>query len=225
MSDKKSPKQKRKEKQRKIRRNHIVNVAEQAFIEHGYDEAKVDQIALDAGYTKATIYNYFESKDDLYAAVLANTYQRMHETLESYLNKDGTPYEIQTLGEAYLEFVNRYPQQSEFIDSGRCITINRVIIEKELEGKPLTESEIEFRENETGLGSFIADIILNAMKQSSIADDALVLKIVKSLAALNPLIRGVVRRGKAMGQSDDEIRETLSILFKIIEQGVKYYDE
>jgi len=77
-------KEKRKERQRKIRRDSIINIAEQSFIENGYDEAKIDQIAEDAGYTKATIYNYFDSKDDLFAAVLAKTYQRMQETISSH---------------------------------------------------------------------------------------------------------------------------------------------
>lgn len=219
-----SPKQIRKERQRKNRRDLIINVAEEAFIEHGYDDARIDQIALDAGYTKATLYNYFESKDDLYAAVLSKTYERMQETIEGYL-KNNTSYEIQAMGEAYLAFVNRYPSQSEFIDSGRCVTINRVIIEKEARGRTLTESEIEFRANETRLGTLIADVIMHSLRKSGLSNKAEALKIVKSLAAINPMIRGVVRRGKAFGQSDNEIRETLSVLFKIIELGVKHYDE
>jgi len=218
-----SPKKQRKERQRKIRRDHIISVAEQAFIDNGFDDAKVDQIAHDAGYTKATIYNYFESKDDLYAAVLGKTYQRMHETLETYLNQSESSYEIQTMGEAYLSFVNRFPRQSEFIDSGRCVTINRAIIEKEAEGRPLTESEIEFRDNETRLGMLMVDVITQSMRETNLEESEAV-KIVKSLAALNPAIRGVVRRGKAFGQSDEEIRETLAVLFKIIELGVKHYD-
>jgi AcrR family transcriptional regulator len=217
-----NPKEKRRERQRKIRRDSIINIAEQSFIENGYDEAKIDQIAEDAGYTKATIYNYFDSKDDLYAAVLAKTYQRMQEKIETHLKQSN--YSIQSMGEAYLGFVNKYPDQSEFIDSGRCVTINRVIIEKELKGELLTESEIEFRDNETQLGALMSDVIMQSMQRTGIKDEKKVLKIVKSLAALNPVIRGVVRRGKAFGQSDDEIRETLAVLFEIIEQGVRHYE-
>ena len=215
-------KEKRKERQRKIRRDSIINIAEQSFIENGYDEAKIDQIAEDAGYTKATIYNYFDSKDDLFAAVLAKTYQRMQETISSHLQE--SDYSIQSMGEAYLRFVNKYPDQSGFIDSGRCVTINRVIIEKDLKGEPLTESEIEFRDNETGLGALMSDVIMKSMQRTGIEDQKTILKIVKSLAALNPVIRGVVRRGKAFGQSDDEIRETLAVLFKIIEHGVRHFE-
>lgn len=223
MTDKESQKMQRKERQRLIRRDHIIEIAEEAFIEHGFDDAKVDQIAFDAGYTKATIYNYFESKDDLYAAVMGKTYLRMRETIEAYLNQNESSYEIQSLGEAYLSFVNKYPRQSEFIDSGRCVTINRVIIEKDALGRPLTESETEFRENEQRLAMVMVNVITHSMRRTNL-EETEVIKIVKSLAALNPLIRGVVRRGKAFGQSDEEIRETLSVLFKIIEQGVKHYD-
>jgi len=224
MAEKKRLKEKRKEQQRKIRRDLIIDIAEKSFIENGFDEAKVEQIAEDAGYTKATLYNYFDSKDDLFAAVLAKTYQRMHEAIESQLQK-GSNYDIRSMGEAYLSFVNMYPHQAEFIDSGRCVTINRVIMEKEQRGEELTESEVEFRERETGLARFMADIIMHATKLSGVENEEKALRIVKSLAALNPIIRDVVRRGKAFGQSDDEIRATLSVLFRIIEQGVKHYDE
>ena len=222
MAEKKRLKEKRKEQQRKIRRDLIIEVAEKSFIENGFDDAKVEQIAEDAGYTKATLYNYFDSKDDLFAAVLAKTYQRMLEKIESQLKEDS--YDIMTMGEAYLSYVNMYPHQAEFLDSGRCVTINRVIIEKEQRGEQLTESEVDFRERETGLARFMADVIMHATKLSGVENEEKALRIVKSLAALNPIIRDVVRRGKAFGQSDDEIRETLSVLFKIIEQGVKHYD-
>ena len=222
MAEKKRLKEKRKEQQRKIRRDLIIEVAEKSFIENGFDDAKVEQIAEDAGYTKATLYNYFDSKDDLFAAVLAKTYQRMLEKIESQLKEDS--YDIMTMGEAYLSYVNMYPHQAEFLDSGRCVTINRVIIEKEQRGEQLTESEVDFRERETGLARFMADVIMHATKLSGVENEEKALRIVKSLAALNPIIRDVVRRGKAFGQSDDEIRETLSVLFRIIEQGVKHYD-
>ena len=217
-----SEKEKRKTRQRRIRRDSIINIAEQAFIEHGYDDAKMDEMAEQAGYTKATIYNYFDSKEDLFAAVLAKAYHRLQETIESYLYEHG--YSIRALGDAYIGFVNKHPSQAEFIDSGRCVNINRTIIDKELGGQALTESEIEFRDNETGLAASMADVIKRSMQESGIKDEAEALKIVKSLAALNPAIRGVVRRGKAFGQSDEEIKETLSVLFRIIELGVKHYD-
>ena len=57
----------RVKRKRSIKRDLILNVAQKAFIKHGYDHTMVDQIALDAGYTKATLYKYFESKEDLFA--------------------------------------------------------------------------------------------------------------------------------------------------------------
>ncbi|MDA3887477.1 MAG: helix-turn-helix domain containing protein, partial [Allgaiera sp.] len=37
----------------------------------GLERASVDAIALDAGYAKGTFYNYFDSKEAMFAAVIA----------------------------------------------------------------------------------------------------------------------------------------------------------
>ena len=204
-----------------MRRDSIINIAEGFFIEYGFDDAKIDDIAEEAGYTKATIYNYFESKDDLYAAVLAKTYKRMQETFEGQLSAD---YSVRALGDSYLSFVNKYPHQSAFIDSGKCVTLNRIIINKKQNNEALTESEIEFTENETSLSDLMVKVIKNSAMDSGIDNPQELLKIVKSLAALNPAIREVVRKGKVFGQSDEEIKETLGVLFSIIELGIRNYN-
>ena len=47
--------------------------------------------------------------------------------------------------------------------------------------------------------------------------------LVKAMSAVNFMIREVIRRGKATKQSQDEIKEILSIIFSVIEQGVKNF--
>jgi hypothetical protein len=181
-----SLKKQRMTRKRKIRRNLIIDVAEQSFIENGFDDANVDLIALDAGYTKAN---------------------------------------LRTIGDAYLTFVEKFPGQAAIVDSGRCVTINRTIIEKEERGQALTESEREFVENETEVGMLVTGLISTTLKESGITSKVDPLRITKILSAFMPVIRELVRRGNVGGQSNEEIRETLSVLFTIIEQGVKNYSE
>jgi AcrR family transcriptional regulator len=212
-------------RKRKIRRNLIIDVAEQSFIENGFDDANVDLIALDAGYTKATIYNYFDSKEDLFTGVVARIYEQMFETFMTFLEESETSHDLRTIGDAYLTFVERFPGQAAIVDSGRCVTINRTIIEKEERGQALTESEREFVENETEVGMLVTGLISTTLKESGITSKVDPLRITKILSAFMPVIRELVRRGNVGGQSNEEIRETLSVLFTIIEQGVKNYNE
>jgi len=50
----------------------ILEAAGQLFREQGYGAVSMDQIAREAGVSKATVYAHFESKDRLFAAMIHN---------------------------------------------------------------------------------------------------------------------------------------------------------
>ncbi|SAK64306.1 TetR family transcriptional regulator [Caballeronia glebae] len=52
------------------KRAAIVNAAVAEFIAAGYDATSMDRIAARAGVSKRTVYNHFESKEALFAAIL-----------------------------------------------------------------------------------------------------------------------------------------------------------
>ena len=51
-------------------REAILNAAEEVFAQHGFDGARIDAIAEKAGYNKSLIFQYFDDKLGLYAAVV-----------------------------------------------------------------------------------------------------------------------------------------------------------
>lgn len=51
------------------RRHHILDVAHRAFIRDGYAGASMSRIAAELGGSKTTLYNYFDSKKNLFVAV------------------------------------------------------------------------------------------------------------------------------------------------------------
>lgn len=51
-------------------RRQILDAAYESFYQKGFGRSSVDEIALMAKVTKRTLYNHFESKDSLLAAVL-----------------------------------------------------------------------------------------------------------------------------------------------------------
>ena len=48
----------------------IVIAAETLFLQQGFGVSSMDQIAMEAGVTKQTVYRYFASKNELFAAVM-----------------------------------------------------------------------------------------------------------------------------------------------------------
>ncbi|HII40466.1 MAG TPA: TetR/AcrR family transcriptional regulator [Thermoplasmata archaeon] len=52
-------------------RQRLLEAAAAQFAHQGFDATNIDDIAVAAGVAKGTIYNYFESKEDLFGGVLA----------------------------------------------------------------------------------------------------------------------------------------------------------
>ncbi len=52
------------------KRKQIVDAALKAFLGHGYAESSVNKIADDAGVSIKTLYRHFETKDELFSAVM-----------------------------------------------------------------------------------------------------------------------------------------------------------
>jgi AcrR family transcriptional regulator len=58
--------------QRDARREAILSIAHQVFLEEGYAAASMSTIATRVGGSKGTLYNYFRSKAELFVAVIKN---------------------------------------------------------------------------------------------------------------------------------------------------------
>lgn len=48
----------------------IIGAARKLFLEHGYGETSMDAVVVESGVSKATVYAYFPTKKDLFAAVV-----------------------------------------------------------------------------------------------------------------------------------------------------------
>jgi TetR/AcrR family transcriptional regulator of autoinduction and epiphytic fitness len=64
----------------------ILAVARGHFARDGKDAASFNQIIADSGISKTTAYHYFDGKDDLFAAVVADTVERTMATLGDWVD-------------------------------------------------------------------------------------------------------------------------------------------
>ena len=64
-------------------RQAIIDAAKEEFLEKGYENASMRNIASKAGITVGNIYRYFESKEDLNERILAETSQELLQILDS----------------------------------------------------------------------------------------------------------------------------------------------
>ncbi|PZU89195.1 MAG: TetR family transcriptional regulator [Shinella sp.] len=68
-----------------VKRGQILDGAKRVFMKMGFDAASMNDVTREAGVSKGTIYVYFESKEDLFAALIEREKGRFTETLRDIL--------------------------------------------------------------------------------------------------------------------------------------------
>ena len=59
------------------KRQRILEVARQLFLQHGYHGSSMDHIAKDAHVTKLTVYNHFQDKANLFSCAIEETCEKL----------------------------------------------------------------------------------------------------------------------------------------------------
>lgn len=75
-------------------RRRVLEAAEEVFRRQGYHGASLDQVATEAGFTKGAVYSGFDSKGDLFLAVLSGRAQRRRAEIEALLADAGSAEEF-----------------------------------------------------------------------------------------------------------------------------------
>jgi AcrR family transcriptional regulator len=58
-------------------RDAILRTAGEVFLTHGYEQSSMEQIALQSGVARRTLYNHFSSKKALFDATISRMWERM----------------------------------------------------------------------------------------------------------------------------------------------------
>jgi len=88
------------------RRELLLGVAKRIFAERGFQSATMDDIAKEAGFTKPILYQYFESKTDLYHEIVTVTAQKLIDKLASAVSIADTPRaKIEVAFKVYFDMV------------------------------------------------------------------------------------------------------------------------
>lgn len=86
MTESTAPPPGRRATSKQTRRDAIVQVAAQYFIDHGYAGTTMSGIAGALGGSKGTLWSYFPSKEDLFVAVMDQLTKAFHDQLSLILN-------------------------------------------------------------------------------------------------------------------------------------------
>jgi len=81
----------RRQERTEITRTRLLQSAEKVFARDGFEAAKLEEIAADAGYTRGAFYANFESKEDLFFALVEKEITARIASLAKEMDKQRDP--------------------------------------------------------------------------------------------------------------------------------------
>jgi TetR/AcrR family transcriptional repressor of mexJK operon len=119
MSPAQAPALSRREERRDERRDAILDVARACFLAEGYVATSMSMIATRLGGSKGTLYNYFRSKEELFAAVVERQCSQLQEVL----------FDVSSVGEAPRERLTHYARNFlALLLSPTAMALHRIVV-------------------------------------------------------------------------------------------------
>jgi AcrR family transcriptional regulator len=125
--------QERRREEKEMRRQSIIDAAEQVFAQRGFEVATMADIADQARLSRALVYFYFKDKEELALAITARGLQALRRSFERASAKCQTGLEKATaIGQAYMDFARNQSDYFKFFGRGEV---------RELGPSPVGENE------------------------------------------------------------------------------------
>jgi AcrR family transcriptional regulator len=100
----------RKERERRAHRAEILQAAERVFGRDGFHRATVEQVAQEADFAVGTLYNFFDSKEQLFHEVVTKLVNETYNVLEERVFSEDDPV---AAVEALIDVRLRFPEEHE----------------------------------------------------------------------------------------------------------------
>jgi TetR/AcrR family transcriptional regulator len=101
----------------------ILTAAKSIFSKHGFNGARIDQIAKEANVNKAMIYYHFKSKEELYDAVVDSIFSKDCMSFLKNTSEDDTFHKLE-------QFIFYFYEKMESNKRERCSIIAREMVSK-----------------------------------------------------------------------------------------------
>ena len=100
----------RKKEPRSVHRATIALAAETLFFQKGITNTSMDEIAKQAGYSKATLYVYFKNKEEIVSILVLESMKKLYSYLEDALKSKNYTYDKYiALCNALLKYEQEFP--------------------------------------------------------------------------------------------------------------------
>lgn len=182
-------------------KDRIVEVAHEVFSKKGYHDTTMDDIAEQLGVSKGALYQYFESKEDLYRAILNAGFHNLTDLLRSTATSAGSYAEAcQAFFDSLTKDVSSLGHSFEVIsEASRNPALAKVV-----------------RENYSETIKVIEDCLEGWRKEGALRRDVDIHLLAEGLVAFYDGLMVYL----AIGIERSEVRKAFTELFKAIEEGI-----
>jgi AcrR family transcriptional regulator len=100
----------RKERDREEMRETILQSAHRLFVDKGFEDVSIRNIAEAIEYSPATIYLYFKDKNEIFYALHGEAFEKFNQFMAPLTEVKDPFKRLIRMGERYMEFTFHYPK-------------------------------------------------------------------------------------------------------------------
>ena len=194
----------RKKEPRSVHRENIVSAASTLFMERGIAATSMDDIAKAAGYSKATLYVYFENKEEIVGILVLNSMKKLDDYISSALiQHEATKARYDFICRGLVQYQEEFPFYFKMV-------LDKINID--FESKNYLPEEKETYQIGEEINEKIKDFLLSGMEKGDLRSD---LEIMPAILNFWGMLSGIIQLAankeeyikKSMGLSKIEFLE------------------
>lgn len=194
----------RKKEPKSAHREHIASAASALFMKKGIAATSMDEIARAAGYSKATLYVYFENKEEIVGILVLESMKKLYGYLSSALaREEGTKARYDLICQGLVRYQEEFPFYFKMV-------LDKINIDFE-NGDCLPEEKETFQVGEE-INAKIKDFLISGMEKG---DLCVKLEIMPVIFSIWGMLSGIIQLAankeeyikKAMGLSKGQFLE------------------
>lgn len=194
----------RKKEPKSVHRENIASAASALFMEKGIAATSMDDIAKAAGYSKATLYVYFENKEEIIGVLVLDSMKKLYGYIASALAQQET---TKTRYDIICRGLVKYQEEFPFYFK---MVLDKINIDFE-DHDYLPEEKETYRVGEE-INEKIKDFFISGMEKGDLRDD---LEIMPTIFHFWGMLSGIIQLAankedyikKTMGLSKDQFLE------------------
>lgn len=212
----------RKKEPKSVHRENIASAASVLFMEKGIIATSMDDIAKAAGYSKATLYVYFENKEEIIGLLVLDSMKKLYDYIASALEKQETTkarYDLICFG------LVRYQEEFPFYFK---MVLDKINID--FESQDYLPEEKETYQIGEEINEKLKDFLTSGMEKGDLCND---LKIMPTIFNFWGMLSGLVQLAtnkekyikNAMNLSKDQfLKYGFDMLYSSIANKENHYE-